>query len=70
MEIPPDPLFLSISLAQKLGKNEISPNRAPHAERGHLRESIKRLLRINKPKEEVLGILNESGFGEQGWGPV
>lgn len=34
--------------------------------RGYLRESIKRLLGINKPKEEVLGILNESGFGELG----
>lgn len=33
--------------------------------RGYLRESIKRLLRVNKPKEEVLDILNESGFGEQ-----
>lgn len=33
--------------------------------RGYLRESIKRLLRINKPKGEVLDILNESSFGEQ-----
>lgn len=34
--------------------------------RGYLRESIKRLLKINKSKKEVLDILNESGFGELG----
>lgn len=33
--------------------------------RGYLRESIKRLIRVNKPKEEVLASLNESGFGKQ-----
>jgi hypothetical protein len=31
--------------------------------RGYLRESIKKLLKTNKPKEEVLDDLNERGFG-------
>ena len=33
--------------------------------RGYLRESIKKLYILDKPKEEVLKNLNESGFGEQ-----
>lgn len=38
--------------------------------RGYLRESIKRLIKINKPKEKILDTLNKSAFGEQVWGPI